>query len=251
MFFRDVEIAELELNVPETFQRITAALILVASAPLLLLLVLLVRLDTPGPPLYRATRVGEGGRRFTCVKLRTMRADAGHSGPAITRADDDRVTRMGRMLRGSRLDELPQLWNVVRGEMNLVGPRPEDPRFVNLSDPLHREVFTARPGITGLAQVVFADEASMVQPGGHELNGEDVEGAYAAWILPSKLLLDRAYLDARSIGLDLRILWWTGKTVLGRPPTAGAVSRIVGNDAWRATLGDRAGQSRPGGVSRL
>jgi lipopolysaccharide/colanic/teichoic acid biosynthesis glycosyltransferase len=120
------------------------------------------------------------------------------------------------MIRGSRrwadapsvsIDELPQLFNVVRGEMSLVGPRPEDPRYVDWSDPVHRRVFTARPGITGLAQLEFHDEA-------HRLVGSQVEERYRREILPAKLRLDVEYLEHRSIVLDIRILARTVATVL-------------------------------------
>ncbi len=155
-----------------------------------------------GPIFFRAIRVGEGGRPFQALKLRTMRTE--FAGPAVTAAGDARVTRLGRFLRRTKLDELPQLWNVLRGEMSLVGPRPEDPRFVDWSDPLHRTVFSARPGITGPAQIRFRHEENL-------LAAEDLERIYLERILLAKLLLDNAYLQRRSLGADLRIL---GRTVL-------------------------------------
>ena len=117
------------------------------------------------------------------------------------------MTPLGRLLRRYRIDELPQLVNVVRGEMSLVGPRPEDPEFVDLTDPLHRRVFAARPGITGLAQLTFHDEAD-------QLAGEDAERRYREEILPAKLRLDAEYLDRQTTLLDLRILLRTVRTVL-------------------------------------
>ena len=114
---------------------------------------------------------------------------------------------VGRILRRYRIDELPQLFNVLRGEMSLVGPRPEDPRFVDWTDPVHRRVFTAKPGITGLAQLDFHDEAQ-------RLFGLDVEERYRREILPAKLRLDLEYLDHRSTLLDLRILARTVRTIL-------------------------------------
>ena len=155
-----------------------------------------------GPLFFRAVRLGEAGRPFQVLKLRTMRTDT--VGPAVTAADDVRVTRIGRWLRDAKLDELPQIWNVLRGEMSLVGPRPEDPRFVQWSDPLHRTVFSARPGITGLAQIRYRNEEALVPV-------ENLERAYTEGILPAKLALDAAYLRHRSLGLDLRIL---GRTIL-------------------------------------
>ena len=158
-----------------------------------------------GPFLYRARRVGEGATTFTVLKVRTM--IPGTSGPNLTMSGDPRVTRLGRLLRRYRIDELPQLLNVVRGEMSLVGPRPEDPAFVDLSDPLHRRVFSARPGITGLAQLAFHNEADL-------LRGPDAEGRYRTEILPAKLRLDAAYLDRRSTMMDVKILLRTVRTML-------------------------------------
>jgi len=158
-----------------------------------------------GPFLYRARRMGEGGKPFSVLKIRTM--TRGRTGPRLTLAADPRVTPLGRRLRRYRLDELPQLVNVIRGEMSLVGPRPEDPAYVDLDDPLHRRVFTARPGITGLAQLEWTDEASL-------LSGPDPEERYRTQILPAKLRLDAEYLDRRSTLLDLQILARTVRAVL-------------------------------------
>jgi lipopolysaccharide/colanic/teichoic acid biosynthesis glycosyltransferase len=160
-----------------------------------------------GPIFYRAVRVGEGGVPYTTLKLRTMRAGRGAEGAAITAADDARVTRLGRTLRATKVDELPQLWNVIKGQMSLVGPRPEDPRFVDWTQPLHATVFTARPGITGPAQIAYRHEESL-------LAGDDVERTYVERILPKKLELDAAYLQDRSITGDLVILAQTIRAVL-------------------------------------
>jgi lipopolysaccharide/colanic/teichoic acid biosynthesis glycosyltransferase len=157
-----------------------------------------------GPVFYRAVRVGEGGSPFRIVKLRTMRT--GSSGPRITSAADHRITPLGRRLRRTKLDELPQLWNVVRGQMSLVGPRPED-----WSDPLHQLVFTARPGITGLAQIAYRDEETMVPLA-------DTEEVYRDRILPAKVLFDAEYLRHRSLRVDLRIIGGTLSALVGRRP---------------------------------
>ena len=215
---------------PDVVQRAIATALVIAVAPLLAILALLIRLDSRGPILYRATRIGEGGRPFVCLKLRTMRAGRAAPGPAITVTDDPRVTRVGSRLRAMRLDELPQLWNVVRGEMRLVGPRPEDPRFVDMSDALHREVFGARPGITGLSQLVFIDEARLLPKAG----GDD---AYRSTVLPRKLVIDRAYLRARSTALDVRILAWTLGAIVGRQPPRRVISSLLGSDDWELPAG--------------
>jgi lipopolysaccharide/colanic/teichoic acid biosynthesis glycosyltransferase len=147
-------------------------------------------------------------------------------GQLLTTAGDSRVTRIGRILRKTHLDELPQLWNIGRGEMRFVGPRPEDPAYVDLSQPLHELVFTARPGITGLSQLLNADEET-------RLVDADPDQFYREQILPKKLELDAAYLRHRSTRLDLWILAQTPRAVLGRRITLpasvrGEVGQVAG-----------------------
>ena len=195
-----------ELDSKRVLDATLGSLLLAGAAPVLAGVALAMRATGDrGPFLYRATRVGQGGRDITVLKVRTM--VHGASGTGITLAGDRRVTRLGRLLRRYRIDELPQLVNVVRGEMSLVGPRPEDPRYVDWSDPLHRRVFTAKPGITGLAQLEFHDEARL-------LVGVDAEDRYRREVLPAKLLLDAKYLDEQTTRADLRILVRTLATVL-------------------------------------
>jgi lipopolysaccharide/colanic/teichoic acid biosynthesis glycosyltransferase len=193
---------------PDLLQRALGLLGAVLALPMVGALAVAVKLDSPGPAIYAATRVGDRGRLFKCFKLRTM-ATRQTVGSAVTSASDPRITRMGHLLRRTHLDELPQLWNVARGEMRFVGPRPEDPRFVDMDKPLHRLVFGARPGVTGLSQLVNADEETRIAPG-------DPERTYREEILPAKLLVDAAYLRRRSAGLDLWILAQTPRAVLGR-----------------------------------
>jgi lipopolysaccharide/colanic/teichoic acid biosynthesis glycosyltransferase len=190
------------------FDLVLGSIGLAVASPILAGVAIAMRLSGDrGPTLHRARRVGEGGRMITVLKVRTMVVSM--DGPRLTGPNDSRVTRVGRILRRYRIDELPQLINVVRGEMSLVGPRPEDPGFVDMSDPLHRRVFMAKPGITGLAQLQFHDEAGL-------LLGTDPERRYRDEILPAKLLLDAEYLDRRTIWLDLQILLRTVGAVFGR-----------------------------------
>ena len=190
------------------FDLVLGSLGLAVASPILAGVAVAMRVSGDhGPILHRAGRIGEGGRMITVLKVRTMVVST--DGPRLTGPHDPRVTRVGRILRRYRIDELPQLINVVRGEMSLVGPRPEDPAFVEMSDPLHRRVFTAKPGITGLAQLQFHDEAGL-------LLGTDPERRYRDEILPAKLLLDAEYLDRRTMWLDFRILLRTVGAVLGR-----------------------------------
>lgn len=178
------------------------------TAPILAGAAIAMRLSGDrGTFLYRTQRVGEGAKVFTVVKVRTM--VEGAAGPRLTMDRDSRITRVGRVLRRYRIDELPQLVSVVRGDMSLVGPRPEDPAFVDLSDPLHRRVFTAKPGMTGLAQLEFHDEAD-------RLAGDDAEQRYREEILPEKLALDAEYLDHRTTLLDLQIMLRTVRMMVRR-----------------------------------
>jgi lipopolysaccharide/colanic/teichoic acid biosynthesis glycosyltransferase len=204
-------------------QRVLALVGLIVLGPLLLALAIAVRATSPGPALHRATRVRPGGT-FTLYKLRSMRTDAG-SGPAITAAGDARVTRLGRLLRRTKLDELPQLWNVVRGDMLFVGPRPEDPRYVDLDNPLHREVFGAIPGITGPAALAFRHEEAILAREALELaraagrdapTPDDVDRAYRERILPRKLEMDAEYFRTCTLRSDLRIIGRTLALALGR-----------------------------------
>ncbi len=180
---------------------------LVMTGPLLLLLAALVKLDSPGPVFYRARRVGQGGRIFHMLKLRTMYVDADRRGPAVTLADDPRITRVGRWLRALHLDELPQLWNVLVGDMSLVGPRPEDPRYVAHYTSRQRQVLSVRPGITGAAQLLFRREAEVLGP---DATDED----YLKWVMPYKVEVDLDYIAHWSLWRDLGILWRTFTAVL-------------------------------------
>jgi len=190
------------------FDVLGAALLLVLLLPLFVLVSIAIKLDSRGPLLYRSQRVGSQGRTFHMLKFRKMRDDA--SGSPLTARRDERFTRVGSFLARTKLDELPQLWNVLRGHMSLVGPRPEDPIFVDL----YRDHFTAilsmRPGITGLSQLAFAKESYVLDT----LEGPDPMVQYTERLLPQKLGLDRLYVTNRSMRGDIRILVWTTVAVL-------------------------------------
>ena len=184
-----------------TFDIVCALLLLVLAAPVLLVVAALVRL-TPGPVIYRQTRVGEGGRQFTMFKFRTMRENAEEPGrPAFAEKHDPRVTQVGRMLRRTHLDELPQLWDVLKGDMSIVGPRPERPEFIPMLEeavPFFTRRLLVKPGITGWAQL-RRDYAS------------DAEGA------AEKLSYDLWYVRHRNLVVDLAICAKTFSAVLLRP----------------------------------
>lgn len=178
---------------------LASAILLIITLPVIPLVILAIKLDSPGPVLYRQKRVGRGGVTFYCHKFRTMRRDAeADTGATWTGDDDPRITRVGRFLRTSRLDEIPQLWNVLRGDMGFVGPRPERPEFVEW---LSREIpfyplrHTVNPGITGWAQIKYK-------------YGNTQEDA------KQKLQYDLYYIKNMSLGLDLLIMFQTIKIVL-------------------------------------
>jgi lipopolysaccharide/colanic/teichoic acid biosynthesis glycosyltransferase len=171
----------------------------VVLSPILAGIAVAIRLDSPGPILYRAQRAGRFGRVFTMLKFRTMQDRRETHGTKITTHADRRVTRVGRLLRPIRLDELPQLWHVLTGEMSLVGPRPEDPHYLAYYSERHRAVLSARPGITSLTALLYRDEERL-------LVGDDWERVYVDEVMPAKLDIDLAYVKRQSLGLDLKIL---------------------------------------------
>jgi lipopolysaccharide/colanic/teichoic acid biosynthesis glycosyltransferase len=172
---------------------------LLVLSPLFAVLAVLIRLDSGGPALFRAQRIGRDGSPFTLYKFRSMVVDAPLHGPAITADQDPRVTSVGRVLRRTKLDELPQLLNVFVGTMSLVGPRPEDPRYVALYSSEQREILRAKPGITSPASVKYRDEE-------RQLSGQDWEQAYVHRIMPAKLAIDLDYLRRRTPWSDMGII---------------------------------------------
>lgn len=181
---------------------------LAVLSPLFVCLAIWVRLDSPGPVFYRAQRVGKDGKLFRLYKFRSMVADADRRGPGITATGDARVTRAGHFLRRTKLDELPQLINVLKGDMSLVGPRPEDPRYVALYTPEQRRVLAVRPGITSAASLVYRHEEQL-------LAGEDWETVYRTKVLPDKLAIDLEYLEHRTLGSDLKLIFRTIVAMFG------------------------------------
>jgi lipopolysaccharide/colanic/teichoic acid biosynthesis glycosyltransferase len=186
---------------------VAAATLLLVLFPLILVVAVAIKLDSRGPAFYRCRRTGFRGREFGMVKFRKMTEDA--AGGALTAPEDDRFTRLGRVLAKTKLDEIPQLWNVVKGEMSLVGPRPEDPGFVELRRDDYAHILEVKPGITGLSQLAFARESEILDP-------NDRHGHYVTRLLPAKARIDRLYASRRSLWMDLKILFWTAATVFLR-----------------------------------
>lgn len=186
---------------------VAASMLLVLLSPLIALVAVAIRLDSRGPAFFRCRRVGYGGRQFGMLKFRKMVHDA--RGGALTAPEDDRFTRFGRVLAKTKLDEIPQLWNVLKGDMSLVGPRPEDAGFVELRAQEYRQILRVRPGVTGLSQLAFARESEILDP-------NDRRGHYVSKLLPAKTRIDCLYVSRRTIGMDLKILLWTAAAVLLR-----------------------------------
>ncbi len=186
------------------FDILTSALGLLLLLPIFGILSYLIKHDSPGPVFYRGPRLGRGGREFGILKFRTMREDvASYAGPRVTAEGDARVTPLGKWLRDSKINELPQLWNVLIGDMSLVGPRPEDPSLIETWSPETRaEVLSVRPGVTSPASVLFRDEEKM-------LSVSNLMDTYLGEILPSKLRLDQLYVRHNSFLLDLDVIFWT------------------------------------------
>ena len=181
------------------FDVMVAVLGLIVLAPVFVIVGAWIKVTSPGPIFYCARRVGRHGTLFDLYKFRSMVVDADRIGAGITAGDDPRVTRAGRFLRRTKLDELPQLINVLKGDMSLVGPRPEDPRFVESYTPEQRRVLTMRPGITSWASVQYRNEEQL-------LSASTVDDVYRREIMPQKLALDLDYIARRSFWLDARIL---------------------------------------------
>lgn len=190
---------------------VVAALGLILLAPLLLLIAVLVRLDSPGPAMYRQVRVGLHGAPFRIHKFRSMAAGA--AGPGVTASGDPRITRVGRWLRASKLDELPQLIDVLSGTMSLVGPRPEDPRYVEAWPPEMRpEILSVRPGITDPATVLLRNEAEILA------RSADPERTYVVELLPLKAQAYLSYVRTRTFAGDIKVILATLNAILSPTP---------------------------------
>lgn len=190
------------------FDLAASAVGLLAMAPLLAGCAVAVKLSTPGPALFRHRRVGLGGRPIDVLKFRTM--THGAHGPQVTTGRDARVTAVGRVLRRYKLDELPQLINVIRGDMSLVGPRPEVARYVERFRADYEDILAVRPGITDFAAIEYRDEEAILA------RASDPERAYIEEVLPSKIRLYRRYLAEQSFMTDLRLILRTLSAVVKR-----------------------------------
>ncbi len=184
------------------FNLLSAAVGLVFLSPIFGILLVAIRLHDRGPALFRGKRVGRDGREFELLKFRSMTVGADKAGSGLTTSGDERVTPLGRFLRRTKLDELPQLWNVLLGQMNLVGPRPEDPQYVRLYSEEQKEILGFRPGMTSPASIQFRHEEQL-------LHGPESEQVYLSHVLPRKIEMDLEYCRRQSVIADIKLIFKT------------------------------------------
>ena len=192
------------------FDLIVATLAVLVLLPLLLLLVVAVALTSPGGAFFAQTRVGKGGTEFRLLKFRSMRPGSEAKGQLTVGGRDPRITAVGHFLRKTKLDELPQLFNILKGEMSLVGPRPEVPNYVALYSAEQRQVLQVRPGLTDYASLEYFEENALLGA------SENPEETYIQEVMPAKLALNTKYIEDMGLGTDLKILLRTAVRIVGR-----------------------------------
>jgi lipopolysaccharide/colanic/teichoic acid biosynthesis glycosyltransferase len=185
------------------FDFIASLLGLILLSPFLVIIGVLVKISDKGPIFYRSKRVGQNFKPFYLLKFRTMVVNAEELGPSITKGGDQRITKIGKFLRKTKLDELPQLWNVIKGELSLVGPRPEVEKYISFYKDDYKEILKIRPGITDYAAIKFKNEEEILA------KFEDVEKAYIENVLPEKIKLYKTYLNEIGFLTDLKIIFKT------------------------------------------
>lgn len=176
---------------------------LVLLIPLMVVVATIIKLNSEGPVFFKQERIGKGFRPFWIYKFRTMRKPANGNGSQVTVGNDPRITRVGWFLRQTKIDELPQLINILRGEMSFVGPRPEVPQYVQLYKQDYQEILTVRPGLTDLASLKYRDEAALLA------RATNPEEEYTTRVLPDKIELAKDYLRQASLLFDLKIIFKT------------------------------------------
>src|SRR5215467_1487786 len=193
-----------------SFDLVVSLLALIALSPVFAITALLIKIDSKGPVFFRQERIGKGLRTFFIWKFRTMVTDAPFKGGQLTVGEDPRITRIGRVLRRTKIDELPQLINVLRGEMSLVGPRPEVPRYVALYRSDYEQILRVPPGITDLASLKYRDETSVL------MLASDPEHEYVTRVLPDKIELAKQYVRQSSFVFDMSLIAKTVGRVIFR-----------------------------------
>ncbi|MBQ4356290.1 MAG: sugar transferase [Bacteroidales bacterium] len=189
---------------------LSCSLAVLVLLPFGLVVALCIVLGSRGGAFYRQRRVGRGGKEFGLLKFRTMRQDADRQGPLITIGDDRRITRIGRFLRKYKIDELPQLLNIIAGDMSVVGPRPEVPKYVALYDERQRRVLSVRPGLTDYASLKYIAESELLA------QSDDPERTYIEEVMPAKLELNLQYIENQSVKEDIVLILKTLRAIVGR-----------------------------------
>lgn len=221
------------------FDLAVASIGLIVTSPLLLVVMILIWSYDKQSPFYIAPRVGRGGTSFKMYKLRSMVVNADKSGVTSTGANDRRITPVGHFVRRYKMDELVQLWNVIKGDLSLVGPRPNVPSGVALYTDLEQRLLTVRPGITDMASIVFSDEGDILK--GHA----DADAAYESLIRPWKNELALLYIDNQSVLLDIRLIWLTATAIVSRDAALAGVQQVLKDLGARQALIDVASRRKP------
>jgi lipopolysaccharide/colanic/teichoic acid biosynthesis glycosyltransferase len=221
------------------FDVAVSATALLALSPILAVFLLLVWLQDRHSPFYVAPRAGLQGRPFRMVKMRSMRIHADKTGVASTSSTDRRITRLGHLIRRLKLDELTQLWNVLAGDMSMVGPRPQIERAVRFYTEVEQQLLSVKPGITDLSSIVFSDEGEILK--GHA----DADLAYEQLIRPWKSRLSLFYIQHQSVELDLELCWLTAVAILSKPRALRRIQALLRRLDAPGGLVEIAGRERP------
>jgi lipopolysaccharide/colanic/teichoic acid biosynthesis glycosyltransferase len=185
------------------FDVATSIIGLIVLLPFFIIIAILIKLNDKGPIFYKQKRIGQNFKPFELLKFRTMVVNADKIGPAVTKDGDPRITKIGKFLRKTKLDELPQLWNVIRGDMSIVGPRPEVEKHIQYYENDYKEILKVKPGITDYATIKFRNEEEILS------KYDDTESAYIKYVLPEKIKLYKTYIKEISFLTDLKIIFWT------------------------------------------
>jgi lipopolysaccharide/colanic/teichoic acid biosynthesis glycosyltransferase len=215
---------------------------LVLSSPILVPIIIAIWLQDFNTPFYIAQRVGKGGKLFKMVKLRSMVVNADKVGVDSTSAQDPRITRVGHIVRRYKLDELSQLWNVLKGDMSLVGPRPQVQRDVAIYTEIEKRLLSVKPGITDISSIVFADEGDILK------DSQDPDLEYNQLIRPWKSRLGLLYIDHQTFFLDIQLIWLTALAILSREKALAGVQSIlkkIGADEQIKRAASRQDELRP------
>lgn len=184
------------------FELIISFVGLIILSPVFLIIAVAIIIESKGPVFFQSNRIGVGGGKIKILKFRSMVINASQLGPPITTTNDNRITKIGKFLRESKLDELPQLFNVFRGDMRFVGPRPEDPNIAKQYDKELQQIFNYKPGITSPASITFCVEEKMIDP-------KDWQNIYVNEILPKKIKIDLQYMNSATFFSDLKVIFQT------------------------------------------